>query len=208
MGIKTRIIKKAQYKRGLGRSLARQRRYVLGLSTRVSHAATVSVHTKKYLCADKCGGRFKYGGNRSAGLKSGGAVEFVEFIVEDELQKDCRLRYGEEGREGREEGAEGVFNEMEAGNDERFIAIRVGGNYPVMDPGHSSFASGLPGTEAPCKTRLRSSCVCITYINRMALFLALCNLVSVPFLPNCRLFHGGLTESSVEFKLFQAFSEP
>ena len=30
-----------------------------GERTRVSHAATVSVHTKKYLCAERWGGRLR-----------------------------------------------------------------------------------------------------------------------------------------------------
>lgn len=38
---------------------------LLGVSTRVSHAATVRVHTKKYLWAERCGGRFRESGRRS-----------------------------------------------------------------------------------------------------------------------------------------------
>jgi hypothetical protein len=40
----------------------------------VSQAATVRVHTKKYLCALKWGGRFRYGGRRLVG--SSGTVMF------------------------------------------------------------------------------------------------------------------------------------
>lgn len=43
-----------------------KRRQVRGDKTRVSHAATVKVHTKKYLCADRCGGRLREGGSWSA----------------------------------------------------------------------------------------------------------------------------------------------
>src|SRR5262245_35118487 len=38
-------------------------RHSLGERTRVSHAATVSVHTKKYFCADRWGGRLRDGGS-------------------------------------------------------------------------------------------------------------------------------------------------
>jgi hypothetical protein len=38
---------------------------LLGLKTRESHAATVSVHTKKYLWADRWGGRRRELGNKS-----------------------------------------------------------------------------------------------------------------------------------------------
>jgi hypothetical protein len=38
---------------------------LLGLNTRVSHAATVRVHTKKYLWAERCGGRRREFGRRS-----------------------------------------------------------------------------------------------------------------------------------------------
>lgn len=44
----------------------RKRRHVLGERTRVSHAATVRVQTRKYLCALKCGGRSRDGGRTGA----------------------------------------------------------------------------------------------------------------------------------------------
>ena len=49
-----------------GHSFVRKRRHALGDKTSVSQAATVRVHTKKYLCADKCGGKSRDGG--SAGV--------------------------------------------------------------------------------------------------------------------------------------------
>jgi hypothetical protein len=42
--------------------------HVLGDKTSVSHAATVKVHTKKYLCADRCGGKSKEGGSWRADI--------------------------------------------------------------------------------------------------------------------------------------------
>ena len=50
------------------------RRHVLGERTRVSQAATVSVQTKKYLCALKCGGK----------LREGGSNAVISAIVTDE----------------------------------------------------------------------------------------------------------------------------
>jgi hypothetical protein len=49
---------------------------LLGLNTRESHAATVRVHTKKYLCADRWGGR-----RRELGSKSGLMVIFVADMM-------------------------------------------------------------------------------------------------------------------------------
>ncbi len=49
---------------------------VLGLSTRVSHAATVRVHTKKYLCAERCGESL-----REFGRRSGLSVMFEDIGV-------------------------------------------------------------------------------------------------------------------------------
>lgn len=46
-----------------GHSLVRRRRHERGERTRVSQAATVRVQTKKYLCAERCGGRSREGGS-------------------------------------------------------------------------------------------------------------------------------------------------
>lgn len=48
-----------------GHSLVFMSLQLRGDNTRVSHAATVRVHTKKYLCALRWGGRFRYGGKRA-----------------------------------------------------------------------------------------------------------------------------------------------
>ena len=50
-----------------GHSGVFMRRHVLGERTRVSQAATVSVQTKKYLCADRWGGRSREGGRMEVG---------------------------------------------------------------------------------------------------------------------------------------------
>lgn len=45
-----------------------------GDRTRVSQAATVNVHTKKYLCAERCGGRSRDGGRDAEGSAIAGPV--------------------------------------------------------------------------------------------------------------------------------------
>ena len=49
-----------------------------GVSTRVSHAATVRVHTKKYLCAERCGVSL-----REFGRRSGLSVTFEDIGVRE-----------------------------------------------------------------------------------------------------------------------------
>jgi hypothetical protein len=58
---------------------------LLGLKTRVSHAATVRVHTKKYLCAERCGGRF-----REFGRRPGLSVMFEDIGVKRERRNSSR----------------------------------------------------------------------------------------------------------------------
>jgi hypothetical protein len=58
---------------------------LLGDKTRVSHAATVRVHTKKYLCAERCGGRF-----REFGRRSGLRVTFEDIGVKKERRNSWR----------------------------------------------------------------------------------------------------------------------
>ena len=63
MGIKSLKKWKAIFK--TGHSLVLRSLYALGERTRVSQAATVRVHTKKYLCADRWGGKSRDGGSWS-----------------------------------------------------------------------------------------------------------------------------------------------
>lgn len=56
--------------------------HVRGERTRVSHAATVSVQTKKYLWADKCGGRSSEGGRE--------IVPFVALLIVDDDDRRTR----------------------------------------------------------------------------------------------------------------------
>ena len=63
MGIKSLKKWKAIFK--TGHSLVLRSLYALGERTRVSQAATVRVHTKKYLWADKWGGKSRDGGSWS-----------------------------------------------------------------------------------------------------------------------------------------------
>ena len=51
--------------------------HVLGDSTSVSQAATVKVQTKKYLCAERCGGRSREGGSWGAPSDIAGPVARV-----------------------------------------------------------------------------------------------------------------------------------
>ena len=60
MGIKKRRMWKKILR--TGHSLVRKRRHARGDNTRVSQAATVSVHTKKYFCAERWGGRLRESG--------------------------------------------------------------------------------------------------------------------------------------------------
>lgn len=62
---------------------------LLGLKTRVSHAATVRVHTKKYLWAERCGGR-----RREFGRRSGLSVTFevIGAKSEEEERRDSWRR--------------------------------------------------------------------------------------------------------------------
>lgn len=61
MGMKRRM----KWNRTLraGHSLVLRSLQVLGLRTSVSHAATVRVQTKKYLCAERCGGKSNEAGS-------------------------------------------------------------------------------------------------------------------------------------------------
>src|ERR1700722_7045277 len=63
-----------------GHPLSTNSLHVCGDSTSVSHSATVSVHTKKYLCADRCGGRSSEGGSCSVVFvaMAGGQLEEPE----------------------------------------------------------------------------------------------------------------------------------
>jgi len=73
---------------------------LLGLNTRESHAATVRVQTKKYLCADRWGGR-----RRELGNKSGLMVMLVADMMLVGYQGDERrwLKEPNKGRKEREE---------------------------------------------------------------------------------------------------------
>lgn len=59
----------------------------LGVKTRVSHAATVSVQTKKYLWAERCGGR-----RREFGRRSGLSVTFEDIGVKSEERRNSWRR--------------------------------------------------------------------------------------------------------------------
>lgn len=54
--------------------------HVLGDKTRVSHAATVRVQTRKYLWALRCGGRLRESG-RSAEMSGGGVEDMVAVEI-------------------------------------------------------------------------------------------------------------------------------
>jgi hypothetical protein len=72
--------------------------HVLGDKTRVSQAATVNVQTKKYLCADRWGGRFKYAGRMSRGLISPppeeGDVPLVVVLDIEAKMQSTSMEYG------------------------------------------------------------------------------------------------------------------
>jgi hypothetical protein len=58
---------------------------LLGVKTRLSHAATVRVHTKKYLWAERCAERF-----REFGRRSGLTVKFEDIGVKKERRNSSR----------------------------------------------------------------------------------------------------------------------
>ena len=58
-----------------GHSFVFSRRKARGDKTRVSQAATVSVHTKKYLCAARCGERSSDAGRGMTDMVVGGQAE-------------------------------------------------------------------------------------------------------------------------------------
>jgi hypothetical protein len=66
----------------------------LGLRTKVSHAATVRVHTKKYLCAERWGGR-----RRELGNKSGSMVILDIVAVWYQGDQQRQVNEPDEGRE-------------------------------------------------------------------------------------------------------------
>ncbi len=66
-----------------GHSGLRKSLYDRGESTRVSQAATVKVHTKKYLWAERWGGRLREGGRIEAGSSpdiAGSVVPVLERV--------------------------------------------------------------------------------------------------------------------------------
>ncbi len=87
-----------------GHSVVFMSLHPLGESTRVSQAATVNVHTKKYLCADRCGGKLREGGRREVMSDmfslvnvdggGGGKASRRGVVVVDEKQAETRRRGG------------------------------------------------------------------------------------------------------------------
>lgn len=61
------------------------RRHVLGDKTRVSHAATVRVQTRKYLCALRWGGRLRAGGRESARDMMGEGVKLSVVVWREDI---------------------------------------------------------------------------------------------------------------------------
>ena len=80
-----------------------------GERTRVSHAATVSVQTKKYLCALRWGGKLREGG-RSDVIS---AIASVFFAVP--LHNKTKKLYRQCVENGREEGGVGFATRRERG---------------------------------------------------------------------------------------------
>lgn len=90
-----------------GHPLVRRRRHVRGVRTSVSQAATVSVQTKRYFCAERWGGRSSEGGSWI-----GPSVEFpaVEFVADEFVELDMVVAaWGRGFRGGEERDKEGYI---------------------------------------------------------------------------------------------------
>lgn len=82
--------------------------YDRGERTRVSQAATVKVHTKKYFWAERWGGRLREGGRIEAGSSPDIAGSVVPVL--ERVKERCDGGERKEGREGEKVYNEGVRN--------------------------------------------------------------------------------------------------